>query len=533
MTVADQSLGIGRQTRTINQWGLIWFFLMAIAAIFYFEDGFTALVEAWGTPEYSYGPLVPLLSAYLFLRHLEVVPPRPDAKRNRVLGVVLAVVALMLGAFGRFVQIPDLSAYAIIIWTAALILISFGWKEGRQFWPAVLHLIYMLPLPGVVYYDLSIYLQGVSSHLGVWFLQVANIPVFLDGNIIDLGVYKLQVAEACSGLRYLFPILSFSFIFSMLYQGPIWHRLILLVAAAPITVFMNSVRIAIAGAVVDHYGTAFVEGLTHFLEGWVIFIVCIIILYIMAWALNLLNPQRTSLANMLDIRFEGLPQQILRLRTISPSKALVGVTLIVLAGAIAWTVVPPRQLVIPERQPFALFPSTVGDWKTGTPQTLAQSVATTLRADDYYSVSLTRPGVAAPVGLFMAWYKDQTTAGTHSPTICLPGSGWEITSLRQITISKNIGDNPPISLNRTIIQNGLDRMMVYYWYEQRGQRIASSYWVRLTVTLSKLMTGRADGALVRLTTPILPDEKDSAAEARLQDAMRAILGPLPRFIPGK
>jgi exosortase len=71
-----------------------------------------------------------------------------------------------------------------------------------------------------------------------------SVPVFLEGNIIDLGVYKLHVAEACSGLRYLFPILSFSYIFAVLYKGPMWHKAVLLISAAPITVLMNSVRIA-------------------------------------------------------------------------------------------------------------------------------------------------------------------------------------------------------------------------------------------------------------------------------------------------
>ncbi len=94
----------------------------------------------------------------------------------------------------------------------------------------------LLPLPGVLYYGLSTPLQGVSSHLGVFFLQVLQVPVLFDGNIIDLGVYKLQVAEACSGLRYLFPILSFSYFFSTLYRGPFWHKLVLLLAAGPITI---------------------------------------------------------------------------------------------------------------------------------------------------------------------------------------------------------------------------------------------------------------------------------------------------------
>ena len=113
----------------------------------------------------------------------------------------------------------------------AILLISFGWSQGKRFWPPVLHLVYMLPLPGVLYFKMSTFLQAISSELGVWFLQLMSVPVFLEGNIIDLGVYKLHVAEACSGLRYLFPILSFSYIFAVLYKGPMWHKAVLLLAA--------------------------------------------------------------------------------------------------------------------------------------------------------------------------------------------------------------------------------------------------------------------------------------------------------------
>ncbi len=107
-------------------------------------------------------------------------------------------------------------------------------------------------------------------------------PVFLEGNIIDLGVYKLQVAEACSGLRYLFPILSFSYLFAILYRGPVWHKAVLLLSAAPLTVFMNSFRIGVIGVLVNQYGIEQAEGFLHFFEGWVIFIACISVLFLMA-----------------------------------------------------------------------------------------------------------------------------------------------------------------------------------------------------------------------------------------------------------
>ena len=101
------------------------------------------------------------------------------------------------------------------------------------FWPAVLHLVFMLPLPQFLYWRVNTGLQFLSSELGVSFVRLMDMPVFLDGNVIDLGVYKLMVAEACSGLRYLFPIMSFSYVFAVLYTGPRWHKIVLLLSAVP------------------------------------------------------------------------------------------------------------------------------------------------------------------------------------------------------------------------------------------------------------------------------------------------------------
>ena len=511
--------------------GLLWFALALLSAGVYFQTGVTSLAEAWALPEYSHGPLIPLLSLFLFLRHLKRVPIRTEPVTDRLPGVVLILFAMVLGGIGRLLQIDDFAAYAMILWTGGMLLISFGWAQGKQFWPPVLHLVYMLPLPGVLYYGLSTWLQWVSSNLGVWFLHQLSVPVFLDGNIIDLGVYKLQVAEACSGLRYLFPILSFSYIFAVLYRGPIWHKAVLLISAAPITVFMNSVRIAIAGAVVDRYGIEHVEGVSHFMEGWVIFVACVAILFGLARVMLLLNPQRMGVIEALDLDFDGLWGQAQRIRLIEPSRALIFAAVIMGAGALAWAVIPARPLAEVAREPFYAFPAQLGDWVASSPQSLDPQVAKVLAADDYHSVTLTKAGERQPVDLFMAWYKDQMTGGTHSPTICLPSAGWEIAGLQSVPAPEGV-EGAPFTLNRTVIQKGLDRMLVYYWYDQQGVRTASSYYAKLLMTLSKVESGRSDGAIVRLITPIGLGESEAVAEARLQEALKAVVGPLPRFLPG-
>jgi exosortase D (VPLPA-CTERM-specific) len=510
--------------------GLFWLAVAILGAAVFFREGLAELFRAWSRPEYSHGPLIPALSALLFLRQLKTEPVLAGPVTDRSPGLFLAGLALALALGGNLLGIGDIVAYGLILWVGALLLISFGWTQGRAFWPPVLHLVYMLPLPGALYYGVSTWLQGVSSELGVWFLQMLSVPVYLEGNIIDLGVYKLHVAEACSGLRYLFPILSFSYIFAVLYRGPICHKAVLLISAAPITVLMNSVRIAIAGVIVDRWGLEHVEGFSHFFEGWVIFLSCVVLLFLLAWMLLFFRRDRTGLIDALDLDTSGLGAQAMRIVRVEPSRALVAAALAVTVLAGVWQAVPEQAPVSVARDPFSLFPVRMDNWQASSARALDPDVERILAADDYHSVSLSRAGDGAQVDLFMAWYKDQMTGGTHDPEVCLPGGGWEIADLSRIEASHPI--DGPFSVNRAVIQQGLDRMLVYYWFEQQGARTASGLVSKMQLMVGKVTNRRNDSAIIRLITPLTPGEPVEAAEARLQDAMRVVLAPLPRFVPG-
>ncbi|MEM0947190.1 MAG: VPLPA-CTERM-specific exosortase XrtD [Pseudomonadota bacterium] len=519
----------------LNSWltpGMFWLVLAAVGAGIFFSDGLDALLEAWSLPEYSHGPLIPILSGLLFLRQLKEYPPDPGPKRDRWVGVCVIAVSLMFATLGKLSTISDLVAYATILWVGGIILLSFGWQTGKHFWPPVLHLVYMLPLPGVIYFKLTTWLQFVSSELGVWFLQLLSVPVFLEGNIIDLGITKLHVAEACSGLRYLFPILSFSYIFAVLYRGPMWHKAVLLISAAPITVFMNSVRIAVAGVIVQYYGLEWLEGFTHFFEGWVIFIACILILFALARLMLFFNSEKMSLAQALDLDTDGLMEQAARIRFVRASPAMITAALMMVGASLAWQAVPDRGMTAIERESFTTFPRALGDWRqVGGHQQLEDYVERALAADDYISVDFDAPGRAAPVEVFSAWYEDQSRDGVHSPEICLPGGGWEIAWLERSDIAADMDWPTPFLLNRAVIQKGETRMLVYYWFDQKGRKIAWDFAAKFWLVVDSIRTGRTDGALVRLTTPILKNESEEQAEARLQEVLRELTGPLPRFIP--
>lgn len=519
----------------VHSWlspGLFWLTAAFLGAIVFFAPGLDALIEAWQLPEYSHGPLIPILSGLMFLRQLKEYPPEPGPKPDSWAGVMVIVAALGLATLGRLANISDLVAYATILWVGGILLVSFGWATGKHFWPPVLHLVYMLPLPGVLYYKMTTWLQFVSSELGVFFLRLLSIPVFLDGNIIDLGITKLHVAEACSGLRYLFPILSFSYIFAVLYKGPMWHKAVLLISAAPITVFMNSVRIAVAGIIVQYWGLDWLEGFTHFFEGWVIFITCILILFALARIMLIFNTRKMGLAEALDLDTDGLGGQAMRIRLTEASPALISVAGLMLGAILAWQMVPERGVSTPPRDSFALFPRILGDWRQdGTSQRLSNDVERSLAADDYLSITLVSSGEAASVEFFSAWYADQSKGGVHSPEICLPGGGWEIAWLERSDLTETMGSETPFNINRAIIQKGETRMMVFYWFEQKGRKIAWDLAAKYWLLADGIRTGRTDGALVRLTTRIMPDEPDAAAEARLMEVLRAVQEPLHRFVP--
>ncbi|MEO9822590.1 MAG: VPLPA-CTERM-specific exosortase XrtD [Paracoccaceae bacterium] len=532
MSTVEQASKQSKIANDFLHWGSFWLIVITLGAVVFFYEGIEALLVAWQLPEYSHGPLIPILSGLLFLRQLKTVPEHHGVIKNRWPGVALILFAVLMGTLGKLSNIDDIVAYALILWVGGLLLVSFGWQTGKHFWPPVVHLVYMLPLPGVIYYKMTTWLQFISSELGVWFLKMMAVTVYLDGNIIDLGITKLHVAEACSGLRYLFPILSFSYIFAVLYRGPMWHKAVLLISAAPITVLMNSVRIGIAGYIANHWGVSWLDGFTHFFEGWVIFVACIFFLFGLARVMLLFNRDKMSLVEALDLDTDGLMTQAMRLRLVQPSKALILSAMVLVTGALTWAALPDRGDIRVPRDSFAIFPRTLGEWSQAGPREfLNPHVERVLAADDYHQVNLSKPGVETTVGLFMAWYYDQSAGGVHSPEVCLPGAGWEIAWLERTDITAEMNSDTPFQINRAIIQKGESRMMVYYWFEQKERRIAWDFAAKYWLMVDGIRTGRTDGALVRLTTSIHPSEDDADAETRLNEVLKELQGPLPRFIP--
>ncbi|MEL6312466.1 MAG: archaeosortase/exosortase family protein, partial [Pseudomonadota bacterium] len=110
-----------------SNWGIFWLLVAIIGAGVFFGDGINTLLEAWQLPEYSHGPLIPVLSAFLFVKQLKDFPINPDIRRNRWPGVFVIVLSLVMGTLGILANIGDIVAYALILWVGGILLVSWGW----------------------------------------------------------------------------------------------------------------------------------------------------------------------------------------------------------------------------------------------------------------------------------------------------------------------------------------------------------------------------------------------------------------------
>lgn len=502
--------------------------LAVVATLFVFFDGIADMaIRDWTRGEYSHGAMIPIISLWLAL--LKEGELRRADPAGRWYGVGLIGIGLSAALVGELATLYTIIQYALIAVVTGLVVAAFGLAALRILAGPLVYLVFMIPLPEFFYYTLSAQLQLVSSEIGVALVRLFGVPVFLDGNIIDLGSYKLQVAEACSGLRYLFPMMSFGFLCAYIYKGPFWHRAVIFLATVPIAVLMNSARIGMVGLLVNVSGQEAAEGFMHYFEGWVIFLICLVVLFLIAALLMRLSRTGIAFADAFAMDLPPLKGPAMALRAAAVPRAfLTGLGLIALAGLVS-TVIAQRAEIVPSRQSFAGFPLLVGDWH-GREIGLSANVIGRIKVSDYFNADFESAAAAKPVNLYMAYYESQRKgASVHSPGSCIPGGGWEIERLETVILPDIGGASLPVK--RLVIVKGTSRQLVYYWFAQRGRQLTNEYLVKWYILTDAMTRNRTDGALVRLVTPLSAEESMARAEDRLSSFARVVYPLLGAYLP--
>ena len=505
--------------------------LLALAS----RNGLAELMRRWVEDEaYSHGFLMPAIIAFFIYRdRASIARTSFDPSWTAVL---LVGASLMLFAVAETSKTYSIVHYCFIVILCGLVWATMG-RASRYVLVPVSLLLFAIPLPVFTQATLTADLQLLSSKLGTALIDALGVPVYVDGNIIDLGVYRLHVAEACAGLNYLFPLLGIGHICAYLFRAAAWKRIALVLSTIPLTVLMNVGRIAGVGLLIREFGPGAAEGFIHYFQGWLVFLITIAFLLGEMALLNKIGGARMSLRQMFDLSDENgacdakadvqsTTESTVRYRY-APKQLIACCLLIALATAFTF-VQEQRSDVTPARVDFALFPAFLGDW-VGSSARLESIVERSLGADDYLVSTYENRLVPEPVELFAAYYSAQRRGKRpHSPRVCLPGGGWEIERIERAQTSI---DNMSLQHNRVIMRRGNDRLLAYYWYEQRGRAFANEYYMRWDLFVGGLWHDRRDGAMLRVLTPIGIGETVADAETRLNEFLGEALTELVRFLP--
>ena len=194
-----------------------------------------------------------------------------------------AITFLLAGTLGAELF---LSRFSLLLLLAGTLLFLCGWKMLRAVAFPLAYVVLMIPLPAIIFNQVTFPLQLVASRLSSGCLELVGVPVLREGNVLILPNYALEVVEACSGIRSLMSLIALAVAYGYLAERRLWSRIILVGLMLPIAVASNVLRVVGAGVLTYFWGPQSAEGFFHFFQGWLIFVSAVMCLLLAHWALR-------------------------------------------------------------------------------------------------------------------------------------------------------------------------------------------------------------------------------------------------------
>ena len=243
----------------------------------------------WHIPDFSHGFLVALFSLYLAWTKWEAIRrAKVDPHWGGVLLIAVGLATLLLGEYGAELF---LSRISLLVVSAGLTLSFGGWQILRELRFALLVLLLAIPIPAIIFNQVTFPLQLLASTLASALLRLCNVPVLREGNVIVLPVMQLEVAEACSGIRSLMSLFSLSVFYGYFFEESSLRRLLLALISVPIAVAANAARILGTGLCVQYWDPDKADGFFHEFSGWLMFVVSLACLFIVHRAMSMRRRQ--------------------------------------------------------------------------------------------------------------------------------------------------------------------------------------------------------------------------------------------------
>jgi exosortase len=259
-------------------WGSV--LIGALMAAVYYRVLAKLVTDWWQIPDFSHGFLVPIFAAYLvWAKRKTLLDTRIAPTWSGIVVVAFGLVVLLLGVYGAELF---LSRVSLVILLAGLVLGFGGWELLKELRFVLLVLLLAIPIPAIIFNEITLPLQILASKLASALLPLFGVPVLREGNVIELPAMKLEVAEACSGIRSLVSLFTLSIFYGYFLEKSFLRRAVLALASIPIAIAANAVRIFGTGLCVQYWDPDKALGFFHEFSGWVMFLValgCLVVVH--------------------------------------------------------------------------------------------------------------------------------------------------------------------------------------------------------------------------------------------------------------
>ena len=270
------------------------FGLFVAALLITYWGVLSGLVNDWYTDDnYSHGFFIIPLAAFFAWERRAKFTAAPIAPSW--FGLIIVALSLMMLVGGLLGAELFLSRVSVIGVLTGAILFLYGWQRLRVVAFPLAFLLLMVPLPALIFNKIAFPLQLLASNVGESTIDALEIPILREGNILILANAKLEVAEACSGIRSLVSLFTLGIVFGYFVDPRPWVRVVIALSAVPVAILANGLRVASAGVAAHNFGSAGVEGIFHEFSGWVVFVVAFLMMLALQRLLQrFLPPQAPS-----------------------------------------------------------------------------------------------------------------------------------------------------------------------------------------------------------------------------------------------
>jgi exosortase D (VPLPA-CTERM-specific) len=444
-------------------------------------------------------------------------------------GLPVLIVAVLLSLYGILGSSGNIAMPSVPLMVLLITLFCFGAEAVKRLSMPLGFLFFMVPVPGIIERHVGLYLKNISTSLGGSFIALCNIPVNVSGNIIDLGVTQLQVVDACSGMRYIFPLLALGVLYAHFFERALWKRTVCILATIPLGILFNALRIGITGVLTDCIGPQVAQGFFHDLSGWVIFVFALIMLFVISLILKRFPPRRGN----------EQPSRSETFSTVIPAEQSKGTTpaflvsgallLTVAAFSLSTSTLPPVTI----KGGIESLPLRMGAWQ-GSTETVDQVLVRESGAEQAFSGNFTGLHGDA-VSLYVGYRGTAFLADEnffHSPTVCIPFSGWVEHEVKTRTIT-GVPHFGSFDVTSMVIEKEGVRQLVYFWFQTKRWATPDKTMNRFHLSLHALRRDNTYDLFLRPITQIRATERIEDAEQRLDGFVRDLMPMLLQYLKEK